>query len=523
MEAVPAPRHEPVVVGDAVGVPGAGGRAQRVVVLGAPVDGVHRGRVVHVHPVELGHRQVLEEAPGRAAVEALVEAPVAPDEVVVDVVGVDPHRVVVHVLVAFAQVPPGLARVVRHLEEDVHRVDSLRVLRVDEYLLVVHGAAGAVISLLLPGLAAVRGAEGAPRLVGGGRLHDGVDGVGVGRGDREADASHLLLRQAALQPLPGLAPVRRLVQAGLGAAIDQREDVPPALVGGGDEGVGVAGVHDHVRDAGVFGDRQDGAPRLPAVRRLVEAPVAAGRPQGPLGGHVHDVRVLRVDEDLADVLRGLEPHVLPALAPVLALVHAVAVADAPLRVVLAGAHPHDVGVLRVERDAADGIGALAVEHGRPGAAGVLGLPDAARGHGHEPALVVGGVHGDVGDPAGRHRGADAAQLEAAPGVGRPAALRLLVLVGLLRGLGLLRRPRILRGLGLLRRLALVLLGGDHPRGARGQGESGDQGSQLLQVQLRGCASIEAPAILRASVRGCKRPSTRRGDVATARRRPKGHG
>jgi hypothetical protein len=211
-----------------------------------------------------------------------------------------------------------------------------------------------------------------------------------------------------------------------------------------------------------------------------------------------------VDEDLADVLGGLEPHVLPALAPVLALVDAVAVADAALRVVLAGAHPHHVRVVRVDRHAADRVGALAVEDGRPGGAGVLRLPHAAGGGRQEPPPVVRGVDGDVDDPAGRHGGADAAQLEAAPGVGRPAALRLLLLAlllllpggrALLRGLCLLRRlrlrlGRLLAGLvlvpgrGLLRRLGLRLLGGSSQREERGQRQGGHHSSQLVHVQLQ---------------------------------------
>ncbi len=373
------------------------------------------------------------------------------------------------------------------------------VLRVDEDLLVVHGAAGDVVAALLPALAAVRGAEGPARLVGGRGLDERVEGVGLGRGDREPDAAHLLLGEAARHLLPRLPAVRRLVDARPGAAVDEREDVAPALVGSGHQGVRVAGVHDDVGDAGVLVDRQHGIPGLPAVRRLVEAAVAAGAPERALRGDVDDVRVLRVDEDLADVLGGLQADVLPALAAVLALVDAVAVADAPLRVVLPRAHPHDVRVAGVDRHAADRVGALAVEDRRPGRAAVVGPPHAARGDRQEPPLLVGGVDRDVDDAAGGDGGADAPQGEAAPGVGRPAALGLLVVLG--RGLvGLLRRRGLLRGLRLRGRL--LLLG---RRGERhGRGERGDQGSGLLHVQLHGCASSEAPTILSAPPGPCKR-------------------
>ena len=202
--------------------------------------------------------------PGQGAVPALVEAAVAADQVVVGVVGVDPDRVVVDVLVALAEVPPGLAGVVGHLEEDVHRVEPLGVLRVDEDLLVVHRR-GAVLGALLPGLAPVRRAVGAARLGGGGGLDERVDGVGIGRGDREADATQLLFRQAARDLAPGLAAVGRLVQARLGAATDQREDVAATLPGAREQHVGVARVHHDVADAGVLGDREHGRPGLAAV------------------------------------------------------------------------------------------------------------------------------------------------------------------------------------------------------------------------------------------------------------------
>ena len=509
VEAVAAPGDEPVVVGDAVGVPRPRGAAQGVVVLGAAVDEVGGRGVVDLHPVELGHGQVRGPLPGGPPVEALVEPAVAAHEVVVGVVGVDPDRVVVHVLVALAEVRPGLARVVRHLQEDVHRVEPLVVPGVDEDLLVVHGAAGDVIAALLPALAAVRGPEGPARLVRGGGLDERVEGVGLGGSEGEADPAHLLLGEPLLDPLPGLAAVGRLVNTRPRAAVDEGEDVAPALVGGGDEGVGVAGVHDDVGHARVLVDREHGRPGLPAVCRLVEAAVAAGSPQRALGRHVDDVRVLRVNEDLADVLGGLEAHVLPALPAVLAPVDAVAVADAPLRVVLARAHPDHVGVPRVDRDAADRVRPLAVEDRRPGRAAVVGPPHAAGGDRQEPPLLVGGVDRDVDDAAGGDGGADTPQGEAAPGVGRPAALGLLVLglrlgggrwgLGLLRGL---RLRSLLRGLRLRGRFLLLGRRGER----RGRDERGDQGCGLLHVQLHGSASSEAPTILSAPPGPCKPPS-----------------
>src|SRR5262249_31639420 len=170
-----------------------------------------------------------------------------------------------------------------------------------------------------------------------------------------------------------------LVERALRPAVDERPDVPAALVGGGDQDVRVARVYHHVGDAGVLADRQDVLPGLAAVGGLEQAAVAARPPERPLGGDVDDVRVARVEDDAGDVLRLLEAEVLPGLAAVVGAINAVAVADAALAVVLAGADPDDVGVLRVEDDAADRVRALVVEDRRPGGAGVGGLPDAAGG------------------------------------------------------------------------------------------------------------------------------------------------
>ena len=70
---------------------------------------------------------------------------------------------------------------------------------------------------------------------------------------------------------------------------------------------------------------------------------------GPMARDVDDVRVARIDDDVLDVLGVLEAHPLPRLAGVGRLVDAVAEADAALIVVLAGAEPDDVRVLRDRR------------------------------------------------------------------------------------------------------------------------------------------------------------------------------
>src|SRR5262249_52237830 len=151
--------------------------------------------------------------------------------------------------------------------------------------------------------------------------------------------------------------------------------------------------------------------------------------QRPLGGDVDGAGVARVEEDLADVLGLLQADLVPGLAAVDGFVDAVAVADRALAVVLAGAYPDDVGVLRVQGDVADRVGALFVENGRPGGAGVLGLPDAAAGDRDIVVSAVGGVDGEADDAAGEEGRPEGAQLEAGDGAGEGVGGLIGLLVG----------------------------------------------------------------------------------------------
>src|SRR5262249_44756736 len=154
---------------------------------------------------------------------------------------------------------------------------------------------------------------------------------------------------------------------------------------------GIARVHEDVRAAGVLADLDEALrPRLPAVGGLEQAAVAAALPQRTGRCHVYDVRIFGVDHDARDMLGLLQSHIAPGAAAVLALVDAIAVGDAALIVVLAAAHPNHRGILGVDGDSADRVGALVVEDGRPGGAVIVSKPDAARRLGDE---VVAGTVG----------------------------------------------------------------------------------------------------------------------------------
>ena len=320
------------------------------------------------------------------------------------------------------------------------------------------GAAGDVGIAALPALAPVGGAVEAA-VVGSG-FDGGVYDVAVGARHVDADLAHVAIGKPGGDFTPGAAAVRGLVNARAGAAGQQRPDAAPPLVGGRVHDVGVDGVELDVGHAGVSVDGQDGLPAVAAIFRPVEPALTAGRPERAFGGDEHRVPVARVDQDLADVLRGCEAGLVPGAAAVAAHVHAVAPGHVAPAHILSRAHPHNVRIGRVDRDGADRVGRLIVKDGRPRYARVRGLPDAAGTDRDVPGGGVAWVDRDVGDAAAHERRTDFAEGEALGGLRDEGD------VGL-HGLG--GRP--------------VWCGGE--RGSRDEGGDGRQGRVVEHGSRRG--------------------------------------
>lgn len=308
------------------------------------------------------------------------------------------------------------AAVVRDMDAAVNDINALELMGVAVHFPVILGVHHAVIVLPRPGDAAVGGFEEAALAAGSGDV--GIDEVGVLRGDGQGDAPQIHGGNAVGYFAPGGPGIFGLEQARLGTAADEKADVAAALVGGGEKDIGIARVHDDFGDAGVFADGEDGFPGLAAVGGFVEAAVAAGRPKGTLGGDIDDLGIARVNKNSLDVLGVFQAGAGPGLAGIGALVDAVAEADAAQGLVFAGAEPDDVGVLGINGDAAQGVGAALIKDRLEGKAVVLGFPKAAGGGGDVPNAVVLQIHGDVLDAAGKAGGAEAAQFQAAKGLRR---------------------------------------------------------------------------------------------------------
>ena len=413
VEAVAAHGHEAIGIGQ-IGELVLGRAAEAVVVLRAAVDVVEGRVLADGDVVHLGGGQVLLEVPGGGAVEGFVEAAVAAHQVMVVVLRVDPDIVIVHVLVAGAERGDGAAAIVAHHDVHVHDVDAVGVGRVHLHLgvilaLLVEGAA------LFPGDAVVGGAVGAAAAFGA--FHLRVDDAGIGGRLVEADAAEFAGGEAAAHRGPGLAGVDGAVERAFRAAVNHAEVAALALVGGRQQDIGIARVHDDVAASGVVADFDEaGRPGLAAVGGLVQAALAAALPEGAGGGHVHHVGIARVHHDAGDVLGELEAHVAEGAPAVFALIDAVAVGDAALVVVLARAHPDDGGILGIDGDPADGVGAVVVEDRGPGGAVVGGGEDVAGGHGNQVVVGIVREHGDLGDASGDEGRADLARPEGGEGV-----------------------------------------------------------------------------------------------------------
>ncbi len=409
---VGAQRVVPVLVPDPVVEPRADRTAVGPVVLGPAVHLVERTGVVDGDLVVLHHRQVRHVPPRRHVVEGLVQPAVRPEQDVVRVVLPERDGVVVAVLVPVVDRLIGGEVVVAVERPGAHQPEPPELVRRGVELLVVVGARAARdrVGHLPPALAPVLAHPDAA--LGPDRLDGRVDDVRLLRRDGQPDLAQRAARQPRPEPLPRLAAVFALPDAGARAAAHVRGDGPVPVPRGRVQPVRVARVDDDVGGARPLLVAQHLAPRLAAVRGLVQTPLVAGPPERALGRDPDHVRVLRVHDDRGQVLGILQPHVPPRPAAVRGLVDPVAVAHVPAAHVLARAHPDDVRGARVDGHRADAVRPLVVEDRLPRRPRVRRLPHAAGPHGHVDDAGVVRVDVDVGDPAAVQRRADATEREA---------------------------------------------------------------------------------------------------------------
>src|SRR5258708_7178095 len=100
-------------------------------------------------------------------------------------------------------------------------------------------------------------------------------------------------------------------------------------------------------------------------------------------GNKEAIRIGGGNQDSGDLLRIAKAEMTPVLAAIVRFVHAVADGEVGTLESFAATNVEDVGVGGRDRDGANGAGRLLVEERLPGAAIVVGLPDAAVVHANE--------------------------------------------------------------------------------------------------------------------------------------------
>ena len=101
----------------------------------------------------------------------------------------------------------------------------------------------------------------------------------------------------------------------------------------------------------------------------------------------------------------------PALTAIARAIDTIAKAEVTTAMVLTGADPDRVRIVRINRHRADGINALIIEDRRPGRAGILGAPDTAGTDTDNPGRRIILHDLDIADPAGHQGRADRAEFQ----------------------------------------------------------------------------------------------------------------
>ncbi len=268
-----------------------------------------------------------------------------------------------------------LAGVLRLARLRVELNDVIRIRRIAPHLAVVPRGAVLIVHLLPRRAAVLAAVEPRGRCLSVNRsIHNGR----LRFANAQTDAAQVAGRQPFLELRPSAAGVGRLEDSGLRSPGQESVLATLALERRGVEHVGVRRIHRDLGEPGVLADLLEVRPRLAAVGGLEEAAFAAGRPQRTDRRDVHDIRVARVDDDLADVLRRRQHGARPGLARVGGLVDAGAPRRAAHIVRFARSDPHHVRVARRDSDRADGSRAYRVEHRRPAHPGIGRLPHATR-------------------------------------------------------------------------------------------------------------------------------------------------
>ncbi len=118
-------------------------------------------------------------------------------------------------------------------------------------------------------------------------------------------------------------------------------------------------------------------PAIAAIGGTEDAAFGVGAVGMAEDGDEDAIGILRVDDDIGDLLAVAQTEMFPGVASVGGFVNSVARGKVGTAQAFAAAYVNNVGIRRRYGERADRAGGLVVEDGKPGATGVGGLPHAA--------------------------------------------------------------------------------------------------------------------------------------------------
>src|SRR5579871_1424138 len=329
--------------------------------------------------IELRGRLVVPGTPGAPVIDAGGGALIECEQDDVGIQRIDPDGVIVVAAWRAFDRCKGLTAIGRSIGGGIGDVNDVLVLRIDANAGEIRATAGdsRLAVDAFPGAAGIVGTVHAGGFAG---IHQGIHAIGIAWGHADSHSAESLResRQTAGERMPGIAAIGGLVEATVRTA--ESSVLPGALPRLPENSIDVlriVRIEGQVDGAGMLVLVEDFLPGLAAVRRAEDTALRVRAVGMPEHGDEESVWVPRIDQDRGDLLSLAKSEMAPGFSAIRALVDSVADGEVGALQALAAPHIDDIGVGGGERDGADGSGGLVVEGGVPGAAVVVGLPDAA--------------------------------------------------------------------------------------------------------------------------------------------------
>src|SRR6266852_463022 len=345
----------------------------RGVVLLGPVDPVIEV-VIRRYVVKLSRWLIVLWCPRGAAVYGDSDAAVVCLDHALRIRRINPELVIVSMGDGQRVEKPSAIR--RTKKTQVEQIHSALVLRISEHVVLIPGPhPNGVVIHHLPGLAVVvRAIQGI--FLG---FDHGVNAVGIRSRNRHSDSPESAARKTLpLDVFPRVSAVARFVKPAAGSPADHRVGGAADLIHRREENVGIVGIKNKIRRAGLVIHVKDFLPGFAAVARAEHTTLLVWSERMSECGNEDEVGIMIIDKDFGDVLAIAQADIRPRFAAIDGFVKAVAIGNIVSQALLARADIEHVRIRWSDRDRADGGDGLSVEDGCPGRAAVDGFPNTSR-------------------------------------------------------------------------------------------------------------------------------------------------